>query len=47
VGANVAVLASELIRSGPTHLTQLVEELREWIEAREDEGEHIHALLPN
>lgn len=34
-GANVAMLASELIRSGPTRLTHLLEELREWMDERE------------
>lgn len=34
-GANVAMLASELVRSGPARLTHLLEELREWMEEHE------------
>lgn len=34
-GASVAMLASELLRSGPARLTQLVTELSRWMEARE------------
>ena len=34
-GANVAMLASELLQHGPQRLTQLQEEMHEWMEKHE------------